>query len=107
MNPTENLIRKCIKTIEWWDIEVLSKIMQRLHHGDWNRRSIKEIFGWIEREMKELKDEVDQLEEREDVAIDWYRMNLDEIIDECCDVSAIAMMLAERCNSIKEQKKKE
>ena len=105
MNPEERLIKKCMDTVKWWSREVLSKIMQRLYHGDWEKRSIYEIFEWAEKEMQELRDEVHKaIHVNADTIcnVDLQRTNLDLIIDECRDVSAIAMMLAQKCKELKD-----
>jgi hypothetical protein len=93
MNPEEKLIRKCFNTVEWWSKEVLSKILQRLHHGDWCDRTPLEIFQWCEGEMQELRDEMNALASIEDPNL--RNDVLSKIIDECRDVSATAMMLAD------------
>lgn len=101
MNPEDKLIKKCMDTVKWWSREVLAKLMQRLYHGDWERRSILEIFQWAEKEMQELKEEIDKLGVYEGNANpDLQRTNLKEIIDECRDVSATAMMIADRCRGL-------
>lgn len=82
VSEKEKHMRQVATTVTWFSVELKRKLMTRLRKRNWRSSSVHDLYLKLRREVVELTYAVGN-------------DSRDDILQECLDVAAFAMMIAD------------